>query len=130
MKAQNLLSSSTTVNRIYIIVAGISGFTGVALGAFGAHALEEKLAPDLMDTYNTGILYHLIHSVVLLSISLSEKNLEKSFWYIFAGIMLFSFSLYVYAISGITLFAMITPLGGISFLIGWGLIIYSSVKIK
>lgn len=111
-------------SKIYIIITGLTGFSAVALGAFGAHILESRLSSDMMETYNTGILYHLVHSVVLLALVLSNFNLNKSFWFIFSGIILFSFSLYTYSISGISILAMITPLGGISFLIGWVMIIY------
>lgn len=118
------------MRKFHLLLAGISGFTAVTLGAFGAHGLKDILSPGLMDTYKTGILYHLIHSVVLLTLALSDKNFIKSYWFIFIGIILFSFSLYAYAVSGIKFLAMITPLGGVCFLIGWALIIYSAVKTK
>lgn len=70
------------------------GALGVVLGAFGAHGLKQILTPELIETYRTGIFYHLIHSVVLLAISLNSKyNLSLPFYFILAGIVLFSFSL-------------------------------------
>lgn len=105
------------------------GALGVVLGAFGAHGLKQILTPELIETYRTGIFYHLIHSVVLLAISLNSKyNLSLPFYFILAGIVLFSFSLYIYTISGIITFAMITPIGGISLILGWILIIFKIYK--
>ncbi len=114
------------MNKTQITTAAIFGFLGVALGAFGAHGLKNLLGKEMTEIYRTGVLYHLIHSVVLLALSLSSYNFVKSFVFIAAGILLFSFSLYVYAITGITFIAMITPIGGVSFLIGWILIIFEA----
>ena len=117
------------MNKNHIIFSALIGALGVALGAFGAHGLKSILSPEMLKTYNTGILYHLIHSVVLLAISLNTKyNLSKSFYFFLIGIILFSFSLYTYTVTGITAFAMITPFGGVSLIIGWILIIYSVIK--
>ena len=105
------------------------GALGVALGAFGAHGLKAILTPEMLETYRTGIFYHLIHAVVLLALSLNTKyNFSLPFYFIFVGIILFSFSLYAYTLSGIKLFAMITPIGGVSLIIGWLLIIAGIYK--
>lgn len=112
--------------RIQITIAAIMGFSGVALGAFGAHGLSDTLSDKMLETYKTGVLYNLIHSAVLIAIALSSYKLIKSFAFISAGIILFSFSLYAYSITGITLLAMITPVGGVSFLIGWIMIVFES----
>ena len=116
-------------NKYLILISGITGFSAVALGAFGAHGLKNVLTEHLLETYKTGVLYHLIHSVVLLSIALAGKNnFLKSFWFFFAGIILFSFSLYIYSVTQITAFAIITPIGGISLLLGWLFIIIEGIK--
>ena len=114
--------------RNQIITAGITGFLAVALGAFGAHGLSGTLTDKMLETYNTGVLYHLVHSAVLLALALSNYKFIKSFGFIFAGVILFSFSLYIYSITGIKVLAMITPIGGVSFLTGWLFIIYESIK--
>jgi len=107
------------------------GAMAVALGAFGAHGLKAILTPELLDTYKTGILYHLIHSVVLLVLSVNQKYVLKiPYYFILSGIILFSFSLYVYSITSIKVFAMITPIGGICLLLGWLLIIVFLVRNK
>ena len=117
--------------KIWIIISAVSGFTAVAIGAFGAHGLRERLSSELLEVYKTGVLYHLIHSVVLLALSLQtliKAKLPSIF--ILLGIFLFSFSLYIYSTSGIRTFAMITPVGGFCFLVGWLLIVYEAVKQK
>lgn len=116
-------------NKFWIIVSGISGFLAVGLGAFGAHGLKNTLPPDMMDIYKTGVLYHLIHSVVLLAISLnSSKRFYLSAVFFLAGIILFSFSLYCYAFTGVTAFAIITPFGGLCLLAGWLFIVIEGLK--
>jgi uncharacterized membrane protein YgdD (TMEM256/DUF423 family) len=119
------------MNKNHVIIAAIMGALSVALGAFGAHGLKAVLSPELLETYKTGILYHLIHSVVLLTLSINTKdNLKTSFYFFLVGIILFSFSLYIYALTGITAFAMITPIGGIALILGWLMIIVSIIKKK
>ncbi|MFV1985576.1 MAG: DUF423 domain-containing protein [Thiohalomonadales bacterium] len=117
--------------KVWIIIAGFIGFTGVALGAFGAHRLSDQLSSEMLSIYKTGVLYHLIHAVAILAIAFyGNKLLYKSALMFVIGIILFSFSLYVYAQSANKLFAMITPIGGIFLLIGWALIIFEGIRMK
>jgi len=117
--------------KLWIIISAVSGFTAVAIGAFGAHGLKENLSSEMLEVYKTGVLYQLIHSVVLLALSLNtliKAKLPSIFFLL--GIILFSFSLYIYSTSGIRFFAMITPIGGFCFMIGWLLVIYEAIRIK
>jgi len=117
--------------KMWIILAGFMGLTGVALGAFGAHGLRSNISSEMLSIYKTGILYHLIHSVAMLAVALfNNSKFYKSALMFFTGIILFSFSLYLYAITGNTTFAIVTPVGGIFFLIGWLLIIIEGMKLK
>jgi uncharacterized membrane protein YgdD (TMEM256/DUF423 family) len=117
--------------KLWLIISAISGFTAVAIGAFGAHGLRAKLSTEMLEVYKTGVLYQLIHSVVLLALSLNNQiKAQLPSIFILSGIILFSFSLYIYSTSGIRFFAMITPIGGVCFLIGWLLIIYEAIKVK
>lgn len=117
--------------KLWLIISAVSSFTAVAIGAFGAHGLREKLSTEMLEVYKTGVFYQLIHSVVLLVLSLTNfiKGYLPSIYFLL-GIILFSFSLYIYSTSGIRFFAMITPIGGFCFLIGWLLIIYQAVRAK
>ncbi len=117
--------------KLWIIISGIAGFTGVAIGAFGAHGLKNILSPASVEIYKTGVLYHLIHSAAILAIAVSgNSKFFRSALFFLIGIILFSFSLYFYAITSITAFAIITPFGGVSFLIGWILIVVEGLKSK
>ena len=117
------------MKKIMIITAGVMGFLAVAIGAFGAHVLESQLSPKVLDTFKTGVQYHLVHSAVLLALALTFKEkFKNSFRFFTAGIILFSFSLYFYSALGIKFFAMITPIGGFAFLIGWVLLIFEGLK--
>lgn len=117
------------VNKTWIILAGVMGFLGVALGAFGAHGLKSILTPAMLETFRTGVTYHLIHTAVIAAIALSAGGkFNKTFLFMTAGIILFSFSLYIYSITGIKWLAMITPFGGVSFLIGWCMLVWEGVR--
>jgi uncharacterized membrane protein YgdD (TMEM256/DUF423 family) len=117
--------------KIWIIISAVSGFTAVAIGAFGAHSLSEKLSPGMLEVYKTGVFYQFVHTIVLLILSLT--NFTKSNFallFFLLGIMLFSFSLYIYSTSGIRFIAMVTPVGGVCFLIGWFLLIVEVIRRK
>jgi uncharacterized membrane protein YgdD (TMEM256/DUF423 family) len=117
------------MNKNWLIIAGISGFSGVGLGAFGAHGFRDILSPEMMEIYKTGVFYHLIHSVVLLALSMFPgSSFDFSRWFIFAGIILFSFSLYIYSVTGITFIAYFAPFGGACFLIGWLSLLWIGIK--
>lgn len=118
-------SSSTVLamQRRFLIIAGISGALAVALGAFGAHALKTKLTPYSLDIYHTAVLYHFIHTLALLGVGLlfraPSRWLTIAGWCFVFGIVIFSGSLYILAITGITMLGMIVPLGGLGFIGGW-----------
>lgn len=117
--------------KMWIIISAVSGFTAVAIGAFGAHGLREKLSAEMLEVYKTGVLYQFIHTIILLILSLTNfiKARIASIFFL-AGIILFSFSLYLYSTSGIRFFAMITPVGGVCFLVGWLWMIVEVIRKK
>jgi uncharacterized membrane protein YgdD (TMEM256/DUF423 family) len=101
-------------------VAGIVGALGVALGAFGAHGLEARVTdPHLIEVWNTGARYHLVHAVALLGVAAHPRKPALAGWLFVAGIILFSGSLYLLGVTGITKLGMITPLGGLCMVAGW-----------
>jgi uncharacterized membrane protein YgdD (TMEM256/DUF423 family) len=120
----------------FLIVSAISGLLAVALGAFGAHGLKAALEPNMLAAYQTGVDYHLIHTLVLfltgILIHLFPDNrfFPKAGWAFFAGILLFSGSLYLLAVTGVRLFGPVTPVGGFAFLVGWGLLAVGASRIK
>lgn len=115
----------STAVRSNLIAAGVLGFTGVVLGAFGAHALKDPLAANgLASTWQTAVLYHLIHAVALLAFP-GSKGAGRC-W--IAGVLLFSGSLYALALGGPKFLGPITPLGGAAFLAGWALVAWKAFK--
>jgi uncharacterized membrane protein YgdD (TMEM256/DUF423 family) len=108
---------------VWIRVAGVLGFLGVALGAFGAHMLKSRLSPDMLAIWQTAVLYHLIHAGVLFALALygrtSGADIRFGAFAFAAGIVVFSGSLYTLALTGIKVLGAVTPLGGLAFLAGW-----------
>ncbi|SET75580.1 Uncharacterized membrane protein YgdD, TMEM256/DUF423 family [Oceanobacillus limi] len=119
--------------KLFLLLGALNGFLAVALGAFGAHGLEGKLSEKALNTWEKAVNYQMFHTMALLVTGLLITRIETAGiqwagWTFFIGILLFSGSLYIYSISGIKTFAMITPLGGVAFLIGWVLLGYAVVK--
>tara|TARA_Y100000780_G_scaffold72488_1_gene64942 strand:+ start:188 stop:562 length:375 start_codon:yes stop_codon:yes gene_type:complete len=108
-----------------LMLASLSGFTGVALGAFAAHGLRGKLPDNLLNAFQTGVSYQLWHTMALIGVALlllrgPDSALLKASGVLFAvGIVLFSGSLYLLALSGLGKLGMITPLGGVTWLVAW-----------
>ncbi|WP_257286297.1 DUF423 domain-containing protein [Endozoicomonas sp. SESOKO1] len=108
-----------------LLAGAVSGMTAVALSAFGAHALEGVLSGQAMDTFQTAADYQFYHSLALVFVALlginypGSKKLKWSAGLFTVGIVLFSGSLYLLSLSGIRWLGMITPLGGVSFILGW-----------
>lgn len=110
-------------------VAALSGFFAVAFGAFGAHVLHSRFEVlGTLSIWQTGVLYHLVHSVVLLAICRWEPFPRLAFWLVFGGIVAFSGSLYLLALTNIRWLGAITPLGGLGMLCGWLALIFSNRK--
>lgn len=109
-----------------LLIAISSGFIAVLLGAFGAHALKNMVPPAMIVTWKTASFYHFIHTVILLLIALRQQirpfkgqQFNRIAIGFIMGMVLFSGSLYVYVISQMTVFAMITPIGGLVLLFSW-----------
>ena len=112
------------MDRTFLLVGAFAGFTGVALGAFGAHGLRGRLTPEMLAVFETGVRYQMYHALALLvtallAVPLGGRLVTTAGWFFAAGIVLFSGSLYALALSGITVLGAVTPLGGLAFLVGW-----------
>lgn len=109
----------------FLFFAALNGFIVVALGAFGAHALEARMTLELMSVYQTGVQYQMFHVSGLISVHLlisadwMPRSAAVAGYLFLAGILLFSGSLYLLALTGISTLGMITPLGGVCFLAAW-----------
>lgn len=108
----------------WLVFGGVYGLLGVGLGAFGAHALRDRLDPALLAVFRTGVDYQMWHALALLAVGLLAGRVTGAWLHAagaaFAlGVLLFSGSLYVLALAGLRGFGMVTPLGGLAFIIGW-----------
>lgn len=125
--------------RKYLYLASIGGMSGVALGAFGAHALKDTLAlRNTAGTWDTAVLYHFIHSLALLCIGLESLRSDGpvSRWISRAGIcwtlgiLFFSGSLYWLALGGPRWLGPVTPLGGVAFILGWAFLLIGALQTR
>lgn len=114
----------------FLLLAALAGFTGVAMGAFGAHGLKHMLPEHYLEVYKTAVNYQMWHALLLalLSVLPEQRLLNWAGWCLVAGILLFSGSLYVLAISKIGWLGMITPFGGVAFLLAWALLGYAAFQ--
>lgn len=113
--------------RSFLMLAAFFGFTGVGLGAFAAHGLKSRLSPEYLAIFHTGVLYQLIHALALLGVAVLTAQLPGKLvtWAGFSfalGILLFSGSLYVLTLTGFSKLGIVTPFGGLAFLVGWALL--------
>lgn len=119
--------------KLWLVSATIFGFLSVVLGAFGAHSLKNFLDEYGKAIYEKAVIYQMFHTIALLAVGLLQHTLkDTSFslagWGFFIGILLFSGSLYLLAITGIKWLGVITPIGGVAFLLGWICFSFSMIK--
>lgn len=110
--------------RSFLMLAAFFGFTGVALGAFAAHGLKGRLSAEYLAIFHTGVTYQLVHTLALLGVALLATHIPGRIvtWAgvsFVVGILLFSGSLYLLTLTGISKLGIITPFGGVAFLVGW-----------
>lgn len=107
----------------------------VLIGAFGAHGLKNMVTPEKLVTFETGVRYHFYHAIGLLFVGLIQQQFQNikttiSHWALFLGVLLFSFNCYFYTITDIKTFAMIVPIGGVAFVIGWIALMIQLLKLR
>ncbi len=117
--------------RLAAALAAINGFLAVAAGAFGAHALRRRLAPDLLATFETGARYQMFHALALVGaawlILRGAAPARLSAWLFLAGIVIFSGSLYALALTGARAIGAVTPIGGVCLLGGWAALLWAAL---
>ncbi len=121
---------------IFLRIACALGGLAVALGAFGAHGLKDRLGSDLLAIYETGVRYHFYHTLALLAVALAIPALWQSKWTPYAcgawtvGIVIFSGSLYLLAVTGVRWLGAITPIGGVALILGWVFLFVAAGSLK
>jgi uncharacterized membrane protein YgdD (TMEM256/DUF423 family) len=123
------------VFKLFTVLGALNAFLSIALGAFGAHGLKDKLNAYYMDIYHTGVQYHMMHAIGLLIVGLLAERLSSQAgllgwagWLMFVGIVLFSGSLYALSVTKIGVLGAITPVGGVLFLVSWLLVVISVIR--
>ena len=120
--------------KLFVSLGALAAAIGVALGAFGAHALKARLPAEMLAVWQTAVQYHLWHALGLVAIGLLVQHLPGSGavrlagWLLLAGIVLFSGSLYVLALSGVRWLGAVTPFGGACLIVGWVVLAYAVLR--
>ena len=120
--------------RLFLALGAVLAGAGVALGAFGAHALRASASPEDLATFETGVRYHMYHALALLVVAWAHARLEGAAtvtaagWLFVAGIVVFSGSLYVLVLTGQRWLGAVTPVGGLAFLAGWALLAWAALR--
>lgn len=120
--------------RLFLLAGCIAALLAVALGAFGAHGLKARIAPEMLAVFKTGVEYQFFHALGMMLVGLAALHLPASAylrgagWAMLGGIVLFSGSLYLLALTGIAWLGAITPLGGAAFIAAWALFALAVIK--
>ena len=120
------------MERVFFGLGALSALLAVAAGAFGAHALRERLAPDMLAVFETGARYQMYHALGLLAVAWAVARWPGSAaglagWLFLAGTLLFSGSLYLLTLTGQRWLGAITPLGGLAFILGWAALAWAAL---
>jgi uncharacterized membrane protein YgdD (TMEM256/DUF423 family) len=124
----------TTSAKLFLVLGGLAALAAVALGAFGAHALKDRLPPEMLAVWRTGAEYHFFHALGLIAVGLVAAQwpgsalLKWSGWLMLAGIALFSGSLYLLAATGTRWLGAVTPVGGTAFIAAWALFVAAVLR--
>jgi uncharacterized membrane protein YgdD (TMEM256/DUF423 family) len=119
--------------NLWLLVAALNGLLAVASGAFAAHGLQGRLDPHALQVFETGARYHMYHALAISLAAVAIRDAPAATVacsFFLAGIFLFSGSLYLLALTGVRSFAVVTPFGGVCFLIGWGALAYAATRMK
>jgi uncharacterized membrane protein YgdD (TMEM256/DUF423 family) len=121
------------MHRAFLLIGALAGVVGVALGAFGAHGLRSRLSPEMLAVFETGVRYHMYHALAIVATASlaspqSSRLLLASGWLFLTGIIVFSGSLYLLALTGIRTFGAITPIGGVAFLLAWACLAIAAIR--
>ena len=113
------------MDNTFLLIGALAGFFGVAAGAFGAHGLRGRLSPEMLAVFETAVRYQMYHAFALLVTAAAIARIGNARllliagWAFVAGMVIFSGSLYALALTGVSMFGAITPIGGVAFLVAW-----------
>jgi uncharacterized membrane protein YgdD (TMEM256/DUF423 family) len=118
------MNETKTIMKLIVISGALFAFSGVVLGAFAAHVLRQRLTPDMFAIFEVGVRYHIYHALALFAVGWTitqfpESTVHFAGYFFIIGILIFSGSLYLLSLTGLRWLGAITPIGGVSFLVGW-----------
>ena len=121
------------MDRTFLLAGAVAGLVAVGFGAFGAHGLRGRLTPEMLAVFETGVRYQMYHALALLLVAalaphMPGKAMAVAGWLFIAGIAIFSGSLYLLSVTGVTVLGAITPIGGVAFLAGWAVLIVTGLR--
>ena len=120
------------MQRTFLLAGALAALVGVGFGAFGAHGLRGRLSAEMLGVFETAVRYQMYHALALMALAalsdrLNGRLIEAAGWLFVAGIVLFSGSLYLLAVTGVTVLGAFTPLGGVAFLAGWACLVLATL---
>ena len=123
------------MDRALFAIGCVSALLAVGLGAFAAHGLKTRLAPDMLAVFEVGVRYHMYHALALVAAAWACSRWPgvagvAAGWLFVAGTLLFSGSLYALSLSGVRWLGAITPIGGLAFIAGWGCLAWAAISAK
>lgn len=121
------------MQRIFFVLGASFGLLAVVVGAFGAHALKERLFAQTIATFEIAVRYQMYHALGLIGVAWASSQWSSQLiviagWLFVAGIVIFSGSLYILALSGIRWLGAITPIGGLAFIVGWVCLLWAAIR--
>ena len=121
------------MSHVFFALGSGLSLLGVAFGAFGAHSLKSTLSPEMLETFEVAVRYQMYHSLGLLAAAWAASQWQHPLtttagWCFFAGILIFSGSLYILSLTGIRWLGAITPIGGLAFIVGWGCLTVAAIR--
>ncbi len=121
--------------KIFLFIGALSGFLAVAAGAFGSHALKQKLGPEMLAVFEIGVKYQMYHGLALIAVALlygllPTNLLNYAGTFFIGGIVIFSGSLYILALTNVRAWGAVTPIGGLMLLIGWLTLLIATISRK
>jgi uncharacterized membrane protein YgdD (TMEM256/DUF423 family) len=121
------------MDRVFLALGALSALVAVAAGAFGAHALRNRLAPDTLSVFEVGARYQMYHALALLAVAWVVARWPSGVavtagWLFVAGTVIFSGSLYLLSLTGQRWLGAVTPLGGLAFILGWAALAWAALR--
>ncbi len=121
--------------ELFLLIGSVGALLGVGLGAFGAHALRKKIDDRSLANYQTGVQYQMYHAIGLMIVAVAMHWMGSSGWLVWSGwlfvggIFLFSGSLYILSVTGVKRWGIVTPVGGLAFIAGWGALAWQAGRL-